>query len=136
MGATIQYSVFASQSALLSRESVSDRLSLEEVQDLPSDTPLDFAHVKIPAVVSQGLEINPERHLLAVASNYFENSDGTGGTYIGLSSVWEQMPSNSTANGNKGSWQILQGLDTAGPVDIETFEIDDVPWIAISNVRI
>ena len=142
LGAATQYSYFTSKSAILSKVSESDRLSLQEVQSLPVQAPMAFAHITIPPVVSHGNLTNPQRDLLAVASHYFEGSDAAGvegGSYIGLSSVWERIPSTSNANGSTcsapaESWQILQGIYTAGAVDLEAFEINDIQWIAVANV--
>ena len=119
--------------------SEADALNLNAVQDLPTDSPLALAHVRIPAMVARGGKgLSQPRDLLVVASHYFEDFESTsGGSYIGQSTVWERGPNSveylSSAAGK--SWQIFHTLETAGPVDLEPFEIDGTPWIAVANVR-
>jgi hypothetical protein len=119
--------------------SEADALTLQEVQNIPADTPLALAHIRIPAmIVKGGKGWSKPRDLLVIASHYFESIDTTsGGSYIGQSSVWERISQERRYNESsaaRDSWQIFQTLETAGPVDLEPFEIDGTPWLAVANV--
>jgi hypothetical protein len=116
-----------------------DALNPKLVQELPTDSPLALAHVRIPSMVELGGKgLSTQRDLLIIASHYFESYNTTsGGTYIGQSTVWEReskesVDDKSSAAGD--SWQLFQTLETAGPVDLVPFEIDGTPWLAIANV--
>jgi hypothetical protein len=116
--------------------SEAEDLKLNAVQDLPSDSPLALAHVRIPSMLVQGEKgLLPARDLLVVASHYFEDFNSiSGGSYIGQSTVWERGSKSVDYKSSEDSWQIFQTLETAGPVGLEPFEIDGTPWLAVANV--
>jgi hypothetical protein len=125
---------FASKSAKLRLGPATDRILIKEVQDVSTNAPLDFAHIRIQAVVIQGQQMSGPLDLLAAASFYSETvgveGSVTGGSYVGLSPIWMKNSSRPEME----AWQIFQNLDTAGPVDLEAFEVDNIPWLAVANV--
>ena len=146
-GSLQSFYYFASQSAQLALGPVNDHLLLEEVQDISTSAPLDFAHIRIPEVFSQGQLVSPSRDLLATASFYTEklgfSESESGGSYICSSSVWEWNSTTLRSDLHSSDyildgddWRVLQDIEAAGPVDLEAFEISNIPWLAVANVSL